>query len=102
MNTITMEDIGTMPYVQRLLRFISDPGHGWLRVPRRIFDLVGSEASSCSYVDRNFIYLEEDCDAPAFDRKISAMFGWDTREFVDGIRYESSDEYSSIRHLAHW
>ena len=52
------------------LRFVSDPGHGWLRVPRRLIDELGiagkiSEFSYVSSTDEG-VYLEEDCDAPLF------------------------------------
>ncbi len=48
--------------------FISDPGHGWLKVP--LFDLAESGAtnqiSQFSYLTKEHAYLEEDCDAGAF------------------------------------
>ena len=49
-------------------RFISDPGHGWLRVPHA--DIVQSGIahiiSRFSYIDAEFVYLEEDVDAALF------------------------------------
>ena len=42
--------------------FISDPGHAWLRVPRHLVT-PEMEISKYSYIDANFIYLEEDSDA---------------------------------------
>lgn len=48
------------------LRFISDPGHGWLEVPKPMCNKLGlgtdfpSRGKHC--------YLEEDCDAADFDR----------------------------------
>ena len=48
--------------------FISDPGHGWLKVP--LFDLVESgvtkQISEFSYLTKEHAYLEEDCDAGTF------------------------------------
>lgn len=48
--------------------FISDPGHGWLKVP--MMDLLVSgitnKITSYSYYTKDFAYLEEDCDAPTF------------------------------------
>lgn len=44
--------------------FYTDPGHGWLRVP--LAEAKGLNISSCSYQDKNFAYLEEDCDAGIF------------------------------------
>ncbi len=46
--------------------FFSDPGHGWLRVPRsELIELgVMDKISACSYQtdDGQFVFLEEDCD----------------------------------------
>lgn len=48
--------------------FISDPGHGWLKVP--MMDLIGSgitnQISCFSYYTQSHAYLEEDCDASTF------------------------------------
>ncbi|MCK5548792.1 MAG: hypothetical protein KAI64_07235 [Thermoplasmata archaeon] len=44
--------------------FISDPGHGWLRVP--LAEIKDVALSNYSYRDHEFAYLEEDCDAPKF------------------------------------
>lgn len=43
----------------------SDPGHGWLRVPVQLISKtdVYHRISEFSYIDKNFVYLEEDCDA---------------------------------------
>ena len=51
-------------------KFISDPGHGWLRVPLlEIIKLgIADKISTCSYIDwaAKFAYLEEDCDMWTF------------------------------------
>jgi hypothetical protein len=46
------------------LTFITDPGHGWLRVPLVDIAALGVETvlSSHSFIDGHFAYLEEDCD----------------------------------------
>jgi hypothetical protein len=43
------------------LLFISDPGHGWLRVPYE--SAFGLGISNYSYQDGQYAYLEEDADA---------------------------------------
>jgi hypothetical protein len=61
-----------------VLAFYTDPGHGWLCVPRRLISAVGLRPSSFSrfsYADEAFAYLEEDCDAPRFLRDFVATFG---------------------------
>lgn len=46
----------------------SDPGHGWLEVPRGLLDTLGiaGDISTYSYIRGDTAYLEEDCDASRF------------------------------------
>lgn len=46
--------------------FISDPGHGWLKVKRKEVEALGIHVSRYSYQRGVWVYLEEDCDAPRF------------------------------------
>jgi DNA-binding transcriptional MerR regulator len=52
------------------LRFISDPGHGWLEVPTHTLHTFALEGwiTPYSYIsdDGEKTYLEEDCDASRF------------------------------------
>ena len=43
--------------------WITDPGHAWLRVPLADYAASGIQASSSSYIDADYVYLEEDADA---------------------------------------
>ena len=43
--------------------WITDPGHAWLRVPIGDYAASGIQASSFSYIDAEYVYLEEDADA---------------------------------------
>lgn len=55
--------------LDRHYTFFSDAGHGWLRVTRddcAALDLSERSFSKYSYLDRNWLYLEEDCDANVF------------------------------------
>jgi hypothetical protein len=54
--------------------YITDPGHGWVKVPvRALVELgVAHRISECSYRKGDNAYLEEDCDAPTFFRKWKA------------------------------
>ena len=49
-------------------RFITDPGHGWLEVPRAELDALGiaHKISLYSYQRDDMAYLEEDCDFAVF------------------------------------
>jgi hypothetical protein len=50
------------------LDFIQDPGHGWLKVPRKLLHELNIEhkISRYSYQRADFVYLEEDCDFSTF------------------------------------
>lgn len=50
------------------LRFFSDPGHGWLEVDMgHIIGLgLADKISDYSYIQGDYAYLEEDCDATLF------------------------------------
>ena len=62
------------------LRFIEDPGHGWLEVPINLLRELGIEdaISKCSYYAAwtKCAYLEEDCDAGIFDMEATKA-GWE-------------------------
>lgn len=70
----------------------SDPSHGWLAVPVRVWQLSGAKISEYSYwSDRSqMVYLEEDADAPAF---IKATDG------AVQIKEHHSNRHSRIRNL---
>jgi len=47
--------------------WFSDPSHAWLQVDRDLIDLLDyNDISSYSYHDDEWLYLEEDRDAPLF------------------------------------
>lgn len=50
------------------LRFISDPGHGWLEVPMQMVEQleIKEQITAYSYRKGDLAYLEEDCDAYVF------------------------------------
>lgn len=50
------------------LTFLSDPGHGWLRVPYKLLEDwdIDILISDYSYRTKEFAFLEEDCDASIF------------------------------------
>jgi len=50
------------------LDFYSDPGHGWLKVEKRMLEQFGidDKISYYSYARGDYVYLEEDCDASLF------------------------------------
>ena len=58
--------------------FITDEAHGWLRIPNDIYKLSGYKASSFSYKDDDYVYLEEDCDVYGWFR---ALTGREWEEF---------------------
>lgn len=57
------------------LTFINDPGHGWLRVPLADIAALGIEAqiTPYSFIEGQYAYLEEDCDAPRYLEALTAQ-----------------------------
>ena len=76
-----------------MLRFISDPGHGWLEVPMGTIRYLGIEhkISGFSYRKGDMAYLEEDCDAPTFIDAYRNRYGARPRF------YEEFEENTPIR-----
>lgn len=56
--------------MKKVYEFISDAGHGWMKVPAKELKQLGivSEITYYSYLstNRKFVYLEEDYDAGIF------------------------------------
>jgi hypothetical protein len=50
------------------LRYISDPGHGWLEVPKTLLKelAIQDKITAYSYENGRMVYLEEDCDMATF------------------------------------
>ena len=65
--------------------FYEDPGHGWLEVPIELIRMYNlkDQITSYSYMDKDNVYLEEDCDAGVLLRHLKA----------NGIQYRIRDEY---------
>ena len=81
----------------KVFPFVADPGHGWLRVPRRMLHELGIEnrISTCSYQIREnsrFVWLEEDCDASLFFNMYVRKYGQPLE-----TRYRSTNRDSRIR-----
>jgi len=75
--------------------FHSDPGHGWLALPRSVAAKSGvlDKVSSCSYQHGHMVYLEEDCDAPKVIEGLKAI-GIEL-DIID----KSTNRESSIRRM---
>jgi len=76
------------------LVFITDEGHGWLRIPKDIYELSGYKASNFSYKDDDYVYLEEDCDVYGWFKAITGEepenFPWIGREIHVTMRSDSN------------
>jgi hypothetical protein len=71
---------------------IEDPGHSWIMVPYK--DLMESgvetKVSGYSYRNRQFVWLEEDCDAPLFCNAMEKLGYTLKLTFID---VDDFDEY---------
>jgi hypothetical protein len=79
-------------------RYIQDPGHGWIEVPRAELNALGiaRQISLYSYQLGDWVYLEEDCDAGAWI-KARALSGQPVGQ--DELHEEHTDTDSLIRDL---
>lgn len=70
------------------LKFYSDPGHGWIKVEKRLLVQLGIEdkISEYSYVKGDYAYLEEDCDASVLLLELK----------VKGIEYQIEEIVSPV------
>ena len=57
--------------------FHEDAGHGWLAVPLGDLKGLNLDISTFSYTDGKYVYLEEDADAPAFEKAYKEKYGAD-------------------------
>ncbi len=84
------------------LKFIEDPGHSWLVVPRSHLNGLGiaRNISSYSYQNKNTIYLEEDLDWSTYINARKEQ-GWSevtyTREYHE--RWVGREWYPSYREI---
>jgi hypothetical protein len=68
--------------------FYTDPGHGWLEVPKHLLvELrIQWDISSHSYMKDHLAYLEEDLDASIFSRAYESKHG--VRPSIDEVYQE--------------
>lgn len=64
--------------VQKTFDYLTDPGHGWVKVPKTLISdlLIREEISHYSYMRGAYAYLEEDCDASKFHEAYEKCFGF--------------------------
>jgi hypothetical protein len=62
----------------RKFDFYNDPGHGWMKAPRKLLKEFGIEhqVSCYSYQRGDHVYLEEDCDAGLLINAMRSQ-GWE-------------------------
>lgn len=59
----------------KTIPYYTDPGHGWIKVSLKElekYDLM-DKISTYSYIRKDYAYLEEDCDANVYVRKLTSM-----------------------------
>ena len=90
-------------HAPRTLRFTSDPGHGWLHVPRLIAEALlideFEKLTPSSYQRGGMVYLEEDQDAYLF-LKTAKRKGLDFKvKHFDTSRHSRIRGYDSLTHV---
>lgn len=89
-ETMLADDYAPTVAAPTRFTFIRDPGHGWLRVPHEVIRSMGFKASRFSrysYVDDDYMYLEEDCDAGIFLQAYQIITGSDAECTIKEFRY---------------
>lgn len=85
------------------LKFFSDPGHGWLRVPRKVLADLGIEKdiTACSYQKNDWVYLEEDDDCSTFidAAKEKGLVFKIEHTLTKGGNYSAVRNYRSYRYI---
>jgi len=83
--------------MKKKFNFYSDPGHGWLKVSKKLIQQLGIEdqITTYSYMRNDFVYLEEDCDASTFINAYEAKYGVKIE-----FKYNNSNRDSKIRSYA--
>jgi len=85
-------------------RFYSDPGHGWLAVPKEHLQQLGitNKITGYSYQKGKTAYLEEDCDATTLFNAIKERIGNPNLAFQDIYQKTIHKTYSPIRNYDHY
>ncbi len=68
------------------LTFHTDPGHGWLQVPKSELEKYGiaDKVSRYSYMKNDSAFLEEDCDAQLYTDALDAA----------GVNFDVNETYA--------
>ena len=74
------------------IKIYGDAGHAWGKVRREDVNRLNVSVSAYSYERNGAVYLEEDCDLPAFIRAAELM-----GESVDFVEMKSAQRDSKIR-----
>jgi len=71
----------------------SDPSHGWLKVQKKELEELNiiNNVSEYSYINGEFVYLEEDCDLNLFIR------AYESKHNIKPIIKQCLNENSGIR-----
>lgn len=86
--------------MQKTFDFISDPGHGWVKVPLTLLEslCISGEISDYSYMRGANAYLEEDCDASLFHQAFEKCFGFPPKY----RERNAGQKYSRVRGYRHY
>ena len=70
---------------KKILIYHHDPAHGWIEVDYVELEVLGiqDKITSYSYINRDTVYLEEDCDAGLYYNKLQSL----------GVEVEIKDIY---------
>lgn len=83
----------------RTYQYFTDPGHGWVKVPFKEIVKLGLEKdiSNCSYIFKEYIYLEHDRDFGLFQKEMN-----DCGVKVQLTNHNAKSRHSRIRNYEHY
>ena len=86
--------------MQKTFDFISDPGHGWVKVPMTLLHVlcISGKITDYSYRRGDYAYLEEDCDASLFHQAFEKCFGFPPKY----RERNAGQKYSRVRGYRHY
>ena len=84
----------------KVIKFYTDPGHGWAAAKYTELDALGiaDKITPYSYRHGNTVYLEEDCDFTTYTKaliKSGVQFRIETRHFEGTHRIRYYDSYKN-------
>jgi len=80
--------------------FLYDSGHGWLKVEKKYLTKLSlrDKITQCSYMDKKYVYLEEDNDMSCFYTKLKEVYP-NMKPIIKRIGFDMDEDHCFVRDL---